>query len=275
MKNYQRVLHLSVMMVFWAIAAAANAAPISFTGSYTENFDGLGVNGTAIPAGYSAMGISGNSATYLASNPITSTAVASAYTSGTQTLTVWNPGGSGFKLQDSLANAGAIGNTADRALGTGPTGTGATAIQLAMTNGTGAALPGISISYDMKVLANGTPKSGTTPIDESGELPGYSFFYSTTGGTTATDWIPVTALSLNGYTLGQTYNGSAQVNFASSVPSGANVYLRWVDDNSDPISPDQTFAIDNVHVNSVPEPTGLAPLGLCSIAALRRRRQAN
>ena len=169
------------------VAAPAWASPVSFTGGYAENFDELGANGTVMPAGYRAMGIAGGNSTFNAANPITAAAIATAYESGTQTLTVWNPPAdpysnntSGFRQQDALANAGSIGNSADRALGTGPTSTAATVIELGLVNNTGGSLASVSFAYDEKVLCMGNNGN------ESGELPGYSFFDSTDGAT----WTP-------------------------------------------------------------------------------------
>ncbi len=160
-------------------ALSAPATPTSFTGTYVTNFDAIGTAGTAMPAGFRSMVIAGGNTTYAAATPISTTGIASATVSGTQTLTVWNAGSAVASSATALFNIGSVGNVNDRALGTDPTGTAANVIELSLTNNTGNNLAGVVFSYDNKCLTNGS--AGT----EQSELPGYAFFYSTTGGATA------------------------------------------------------------------------------------------
>jgi hypothetical protein len=244
----KRSIVFSVLLVL--CAASVMAASVDFLGSYSENFNSLGTAGTTMPAGYRALSLAGDSTTFAAGIPITAAAIAGATANSSQTLTVWNPptdpysaNGNGFR-DVGLANAGSIGNTSDRALGTGPTETAGTVIELALKNMTGSSLAAVSLSYDMKVLCQGSAG------DESSELPGYAFFYSTDGST----WTASSALSANGYTVGTTYSKSGVITFASAVANGGTVYFRWADDNNFDSSPDQTIAIDNVSVVAVPSP---------------------
>ncbi|MEY4385530.1 MAG: hypothetical protein RLY20_813 [Verrucomicrobiota bacterium] len=230
---------------FLSFCGIAPAAPVSFTGSYAENFDSLGTAGTTMPVGFRSLGIPGGNSTYTAAAPISAAGIAGA-TNNPTSLGLWTPGNAGYAAASRLANAGWWGNTADRALASGPTGNGATVTELGMTNNTGGDLLGVVFSYTLKAMTNGS--AGT----EAGELPGYAFFYSTTGGTNASDWTKVNTLSLTNSTQATTNNsGNVGITFASAVPSGGVFYFRWADDNNVASSPDQTFAVDNINVTAV------------------------
>ena len=99
----------------------------------------------------------------------------------------------------------------------------------------------------MKQMRNDQRQPGT---EQSG-LPGYSFFYSTTGGTSGSAWTRVSALSLPNYTQG-TFNNSGNVliTFPTPLTNNGVMYFRWADDNSSANSPDQMLAIDNVGIVS-------------------------
>ena len=223
----------------------AHAVPVSFTGSYAQNFDALGTGGTTMPAGFRSIGLAGGNGTYIAGTPITAAGVASA-TNNSTALGLWTPGNAGYAAASRLANAGWWGNVNDRALATGPTGNGATAIELAMTNNTSGNLLGVVFSYDLKVMTNGNV--GT----EASELPGYAFFYNFTGGTNASDWTKVSALSLTNSTQGTiTSSGNVGITFPTAVTNNGLFYFRWADDNNVANSPDQTFGIDNLNVTAV------------------------
>lgn len=147
-------------------------------------------------------------------------------------------------------NAGAPGDTADRLLASAPTSIGGAAFQLSLTNNTGTALAGINISYDIRRFTTNTGAN---------ELPGYWLFYSTDGGT---NWTNVSALNpaLTGATVnvpntvGVTNVPPTTVNFASSVANGAELLLRWVDDNAQTYSPEQITGLDNVVITTTQAP---------------------
>lgn len=264
--SYLKLLVCACVVV--SVSSMVLATPANFNGSYSENFSGLGTTGTVMPAGYSAysFGLSSNDKnTYTAANPITSTAIAQGTLGSNQALVVWNPGNTNSKVQDQLINCGTIGNTSDRALGTNPTVDAGTVIQLALKNNTGVNISAVTIGYDMKDLADGA--SG----NESTELPGYAFFYSLTGGTTAADWTSVPSLYLTSSVVSATpTHASATINCAFT--STSTIYLRWADDNNSPSSPDAMYAIDNVTVT--PEPATMSLLVLGGLAMLRRSRKA-
>jgi len=236
---------------------SVQAQPTTFTGSYSQNFDVIGTTGTTLPPGFTSMVIAGGNSDYTAANPITAAAIASA-TADTQTLLIWNVGTAAAKSGTQTYNIGCWDSLTDRALGTDPTGTAAQVIQLSMTNSTGGTLYGVTFSYDCKCLTNGS--AGT----EESELPGYCFFYSTTGTSSAANWtevgyagttndvggIPAAhGLCLPNYTQGTTMSsGPVTILFATPLTNNGVMYFRWADDNNVASSPDQMIAIDNISI---------------------------
>src|SRR6478736_2670445 len=143
-RNFRFLLRTAAS--FWIVLAlGAWAAPTSFTGLYTQNFDGIGVSGTTLPAGFNSMAIPGSTGTYTAANPVTAAGIASA-TNNTQSLTVWNAGAVVVSTGARLYNVGCWDGTSDRALGSDAASTGAQIIELALINNTGTNLFGVTIS---------------------------------------------------------------------------------------------------------------------------------
>ena len=153
-------------------ALSASAAPVSFTGSYSQNFDGIGASGTTLPLGFASKAIPGSTGTYTAANPINPTGIAAA-TNNTQTLTIWNAGSAVVSSGAHCYNVGCWDGTSDRALGSDAASTGAQVIELSLVNNTGTTLNGITLSYDCKCLTNGVIQSGGSIPTEQTELPGY------------------------------------------------------------------------------------------------------
>ena len=169
---------------------------------------------------------------------------------------MWNAGSAVASSGTAFFNIGSFGNLNDRALGTDPTGTAANVIELSLTNNTGYSLLGVTFSYDDKCLTNGSV--GT----EQSELPGYAFFYSITGGTTAGEWTQLPALSLGNYIQGTTLSsGTVNITFATPLTNNGIMYFRWADDNNQANSPDQMNAIDNI---SIPSYTPVTDPGIAS-----------
>ncbi len=259
LRKFVPVIAGSILMGVCGLTSA-QAQSANFTGSYSQNFDSaLGTTGTTLPAGFSAWVIAGGNSTYTAANPISATGIASA-TADTQTLIVWN---AGAKMADSGSqnyNIGCWDSLTNRALGTCPTGTAAQITQLALTNTTGGTLYGVTFSYDCKCMTNGSV--GT----EETELPGYCFFYSTTGTGNAANWsevgyagttndpggVPaIHGLCLPNYTQATTMSsGPVNITFATPLTNNGVIYFRWADDNNEANSPDQMLAIDDVSVQT-------------------------
>ncbi len=228
---------------------------VQFTGSYLETFTSLGAAGTQMAPGFQAMGLAGNGATYGAGSPIRTNGIAGA-TVGNQTLLLWNPGSTNVNDQAQLANAGSIASVNDRCLASGARDNAATVIELALANATASPLNGVQFSYDLQVLANGIANFGGGPQSEASELPGYSFFYSLSGGTNASNWIAVPALATTSVNVGDVSTVSTILNFPKSLAPGGVMYFRWADDNGTFTGPDQTFAIDNVRITTGPDVAG-------------------
>ncbi|HXT13934.1 MAG TPA: Ig-like domain-containing protein [Candidatus Angelobacter sp.] len=268
-------------------AISAQAVPISFTGSYSQNFDGVGPAGTSLPAGFASMDIPGSTGTYTAAKPVNAAGMAAA-TNNTQTLTIWNAGSAVVSSGTHLYNVGCWDGASDRALGSDAASTGAQVIELSLVNNTGSTLYGITVSYDCKCLTNGVIQSGGTINTEETELPGYCFFYSTTGTNSAADWTEVgvagnaalvngvpaqNGLCLPNFTQGTTMSsGAVNITFATPLTNNGVMFLRWADDNNIGDNPEQMLAIDNVSVSTYnplalqvsitsPTPNSTLPLG--------------
>src|SRR5262245_60624305 len=92
MKLSPKALLAAACLIAITAPQTLRAAAIAFNGSYSTHFNGLGTNGTAMPAGFRAMVIAGANTTFSASTPISTAGIASATASGLQTLTVWSAG---------------------------------------------------------------------------------------------------------------------------------------------------------------------------------------
>jgi len=301
----------SVTLMSLLITGAANAAltfatPAGFSGMYTENFDEMGTTGTTTPAGWDVLALSGShdNFSYAGSSTSITTTHSPWDTStsinvglGTSTLAVNDTltvntftGSTGVKTTYGYNFGSSVSpNVAtDRALGTSPTGSTGTELQLGLTNSTGADINTLNVSYDIRrfsttVMNNSYP---TSPWSTMEEFPGYSMYYSFDGGNS---WTNVSGLNpqnlVAGYsptsgpqvpnTVGVTNVPTTAITLSSPWTAGSTLLLRWYDDNAQGPSPDQNYGLDNLVLSSVPEPTGLALLGLSAIAALRRRRQGN
>ncbi len=255
----------TIVCVVAILALSASAGPTPFTGSYTQNFDGIGATGTTLPAGFLSMDIPGSTGTFTAANPVSATAMATA-TNNTQALTIWNAGSAVVSSGVHSYNVGGWDGTSDRSVGTDAASTGAQVIELSLSNNTGATLNGITVSYDCKCLTNGTIQSGGTIPTEETELPGYCFFYSTTGTNIAANWTEVgvagnaalvggvptqNGLCLPNFTQGTTMSsGPVNITFATPLTNNGVMHLRWADDNNTGDNPDQMVSIDNISIST-------------------------
>jgi hypothetical protein len=290
----------------------AVAAPASFTGSYSQNFDSLGTTGTTLSSipEWSVYSLSGSHDTfsYASTGLVTSTFLpwststalnvgsGSSTLSSSTTLTVDTftsatqagvRAAGGFNFGSSVSPF----TSSDRALGSSPTGTAGTELQLALTNTTGAEIDAINLAYDIRRFTVSTNNNGTSasdPYTGEEELPGYSVYYSLNNGTSWTNVASLTPADLNGAagtpsggpsvpnTVGVTNVPSTAIALASAWSAGSTLDIRWFDDNAESPSPDQNIALDNVVVTTaVPEPASLALLGLGAAALVGRRRVRN
>jgi hypothetical protein len=246
----------------------AHAATASLTtGGFSESFDAMGSAGTTPPAGWALYkGDSGSNSTWATSIPASgSLSVASMIptTSGLTAKTA--PTSTNINGYNAAVSPASV---SDRILATSPTTVTGSAIQLALVNDTGAAFSNLTLSYD-------TVRLTSVAASKVEELPGYWVFYSLDGST----WSNLAALNPTQTTVPNTSTGvssfTAPLALAAPVAAGSTLYVRWVDDNGAPTSPDQIIGLDNVRVAAVPEPesSALFLVGLGVLGAWRLRRQ--
>jgi hypothetical protein len=255
----------SVITVVGVLALAGVSSAIPFNGTFSENFDSMGTVGTAAPAGFSLKtGNTGtsnstwNGTTGIIANGANSVAAMTA-TAGALTASAGYPTATNNNGFNAPAYNGVTPVTSDRALATSPTTTTGGAIELSLTNGTGADIASLDLSYDIERYNVATTAN---------ELPGYWLFYSLNGTT----WTEAANFRSTIATVPNTVGSSTvtgTLTFSAPVADGATVLIRWVDDNAAQTSPDQILGLDNVVIT--PTPGAAALMGLSAIAGLRRR----
>jgi len=253
------------MKTNYTIAVAIILAGLSSVAAadfYTQNFDSMGAQGTTPPSGWSMLYLSGNSSSLV----IPTGAEMATATAGQSTLVIWNQTEGNDSWFNQAGNMGSSSSSSNRLLGTSPTGSRGSILQLSLGNTSGQAINYVTLSYDMECMSLGTLQSGYSQTHE--ELPGYSFYYL--NGST---WTHVPSLDLSNDGLSSIGHGSATINFSTPVANGGTFQFRWFDDDSMYFSPDFMFAIDNVVVN-VPEPASLSLLVVGALALISRRRKA-
>jgi hypothetical protein len=220
--------------------------PISFTGSYSQNFDTLSNTDISTPWS-NDITLPGWS---LFRQPAPGTAIT--------TIAVNN----GSSATGSFYSYGITGST-DRALGglgsggnyfgTPPGGAVAGWIALGATNATGAAITSVSINFDGEQWRNGGNTTAQTMVLEYGL--GSDF-------TTVTSWIDPTGLEWTSPVATSTA-ATVDGNFAGLVPNvngtvslnwgvGETLWLRWIERND--AGNDHGLAIDNFSLS-----TGVTP----------------
>jgi hypothetical protein len=284
---------LLIVTLSLCLITPAAAQALLGPGGYSENFNSMGAAGTTPPTGWQVFQIAGASSTWINDTGSNSTPDVGAIPNGTTVSggtasagLVANDNPTGNQVNGYNAT-GASGGAADRGIATAPTGIAGSAIQLQITNTTGAALSNLIISYDIRRYQVGADNATRTPgpgIPEgSDELPGYWLFYSLDNGAnyTAVDTlIPVgSGPSPNPIvpnTVGVTSVVSAPISLGGPLNPGSNLFLRWIDDNAIDPSPDEIIGIDNVSL-AIPEPSNLVlstVLLACSGLVRRRTRSA-
>lgn len=246
--------NLLTIAVLVLASVSAVRAQVIFTVSYSQNFNSM--TGTSAPTGWSVYSEAGSNSTF--APPGTAVAgVAPNFTAGTltaePTLTADTPSGQdgagGFNWTNSLATVG--NGEGGHSLGSSPTGTAATILQLSLTNNTGSAINALTLSYDIDrftTTSNNNGVVGTAPNAGVEEYPGYQLFYNLTPGNNS-DWVNVSSLNPTidagtGGTVsvpnsvGITVVNPTTVQLSSSWPNGGTLELAWFDDNAESPSPD-------------------------------------
>ncbi len=271
-----------LVAAFAAILGGHTAnAQVLFTGSYSENFDELGTTGTAAPTGWSVLteaGSHNNFAPANSSTPGTSGALPN-FTAGAlstkPTLTVNNsPSATGQTASAGVNDnvSGVTGVSGDRGLGSSPTGTAGTILELSLTNNTSSSLSAVTISYDIDRLSTTVNNNNTAagfPNTGVEELPGYELYYNLTPGNNST-WVNVASLNPTidmGTTglvqvpnsLGVTTISPVTLTLSGTWAAGSTIQFAWFDDNAEGPSPDQSIALNNVAVTAAAAPEPFFP----------------
>lgn len=217
--------------------------PVNFTGSYTENFDGLPT--TAV----SSFLPSTSSSTV----PITSLA------SNWYAVKLSGTGNSATNLfvDEGTGNSGGIysygtSGTTERALGSVASGSTVPAFGVRLSNSTGNTITSLLISYTGEQWRSSTSTQN---------LLAFSYQIGATDLTSGT-WTAVTALNFTGaspVTSNGALNGNTNTTSISSTITGLNIannqefWLRWVDTND--TGNDAGLAIDNFSISVLSPPS--------------------
>jgi hypothetical protein len=282
----------SLLCFVLLLASAAMASPIPFTGVYTQNFDSMGTTGTTAPAGWTVYSLSGSHedfsfwtaaggyVTHLPSDTPTAINVGPTGADVLSAVAITAVTGPTTQKGTGAYNLGLSASSSDRALGSSPSGNAGTELELDLTNNTGADMNSFNISYDIRRFTTTTDNNtGYDAGPDKGieELPGYWLFCSLDGGAT---WTNVSSLdpTLAGpggiivpNTVGVTNVPVTTVTLGSAWANGANLSLRWFDDNAESPSPDQILGLDNLTMSNTPEPATMSLLVLSALAMLRKR----
>lgn len=274
MKTLARSLFVLILLACGSLASAA-----IFTGNYSQDFNSMGT-GTAAPAGWSVYSIAGSHDQFKPADDLVGTGAlptGNDIKGGTlqSTLKAETADTTTSQKASQAYNWAIGGSSTERALGSSPTGVAGMILQLVLTNNSGAAINHLGFDYDILVLSTTTNNNSynNPPYVGKEELPGYELFYSLDGGATYTN---VTALNPDGHTwantIGTVHMSLADLTLGGTWNNGADLYLRWFDDNAQGPSPDQKIGLDNLTV--VPEPASLSLLVIGGLAMLRRRKTA-
>lgn len=264
MNTILKTLIAATLAATVGMANAAGTASLTATG-YAENFDSMGTSST-IANGWSVFTGAPGTDKYTWQSEIATSDVAN-MVAAASALSVRTTSFSSSSTNNSGYNAYLPGNTSDRLLATSPTSIAGTALQLTLQNNSGFSFSELAVSYDIYRFRT---------VSTVQELPGYQVFFSLDGAS----WSNVAALNPTAAQVPHNSTGTTTMNgtidLGSTVATGSTVYLRWIDDNGIPTSPDQILGLNNVSIMAmpVPEPESyamlLAGLGLIGFAARRK-----
>ena len=284
MNKLTTLRQLGLCLGLAAVASTASAQNATFSGSYVQNFDSMLQTGIAAPTGWTFVNDAGSHDLFTPADDTVTPGVLPNFTAGTlgtATSAVTAVTGPTNQKAATGFNFGLTATPADRSLGTSPTGSAASILQLSLTNSTAAALNSINVNYDIRrfsTTVNNNTSYASGNYGSVEELPGYWLFYSVNGGV----WTNVAALNptLSGSTgvvvpntVGVTNVPQTTINLISPWAAGGTLKLAWFDDNAQGPSPDQILGLDNVQV-AIPEPSTYAAIfGAFALgfAAFRRR----
>lgn len=230
-------------------------AQVNFTGNYQQNFDGMGTSST-IPTGWSHIGsLGGNNDSWFSTIPASGSPSAASSGTVNNSLIVATNSFSGSSNTRAYNYSGST--SSNRALGTSPTSGAGNILQLRLLNSTGASIQSLNIAYEVRRFATAS---------SSEEIPGYWVFVSINDGSS---WTELSALRPTSSTLPNS-NGTSNFNQTIALPAavsnGSEIWLRFVDDNSNNSSPDQRIGLDNLIISSTPGCTAPSSLVAGSIS---------
>jgi len=211
--------------------------PGNFLGSLTQNFDSMGTTGTTPPGTWTVWNGASTTSKTTWTTSIAASDVAAMVSAAGGLTSITTPS---VTNNNGFNAANLAGNAANRVLVSSPTGVAGMAFQLLLTNGTGATIDALKISYDtLRYTAVGT----------ANELPGYRLFFSLNGGTTWTNASTLNpSITSVPNTTGTSITALTTISLGSNWNAGSQLRLRWVDDNADQTSPDQIVGLDNVSI---------------------------
>lgn len=152
--------------------------------------------------------------------------------------------------------------TMSRTLGVQPGGSdwAPGTLTLRMTNQTGATITQLDIAYDIWVN-NDQGRSSSFNFSHSAD----NSSYTAVGAMDLTSTVAADALGFQLNTRSTSLTGL-------SIADGAQYYIRWSGADVGGSGSRDEFALDNISITAVPEPTTFALLGIAAAALIRRRR---
>lgn len=211
--------------------------PGNFTGTYTQDFNGMGTAGTTLPGTWTVKNAASATGNSTWSSSISAGDVAAMTNVSAALTAITSPTANNLNGYNA---ADLVPDTANRVLASAPTTVAGMAFQLLLTNGTGAPVDALKISYDtLRYTVAGT----------ANELPGYWLFYSLDNGATWTNASSLNpTISTVPNTTGTTITPQTTLVLNGNWNEGTPLLLRWVDDNATQTSPDQIIGLDNVSI---------------------------
>ncbi|RFP65263.1 T9SS C-terminal target domain-containing protein [Hymenobacter lapidiphilus] len=213
-------------------ATAQTVTPVSFNGTapYTQNFDVMGPNGVAYPAGWGAVRLSGTGA---ANTPLDLTTT------------------TGDAVSGGVYNVGAA-NDPDRAFGSIASGSTVPAFGAAFTNSSSATISSLTLAFRTEQWKSGSNVDVVEVLAFEYSLDATNLFTGTWTAVPALNVVEVANANISGTPLdGNLAANSANVTAGItglSWAAGKTMWIRYKDAND--FGTDALLAIDNFSLRS-------------------------
>lgn len=255
----------AIVLAMFALTGSALATPVNFTGSYSQNFDGLGATGSATLTGRGPHDLNG----VITTTNMDGWQGANFLGTSTNTEVRAQDGSLAGSTGRGLVSFGTTG-TGERALGTLATSNQVSSFGVVFTNTSSITYTSLQVSYTGEQW-----RAGEANIPNTLSFA-YGFGSSLTDATTAFNPLTFNTPVLTGGEIA--LNGNLPANQAAIADTitglnwapGQSIVLRW--NGSDLTGQDNGLAIDNLSVVGVPAPASLALVALGSLVGNRRRR---